>query len=195
MLPNPPPALSAAIGRTVREHWRWFMAEGGLLVLLGVAAVLVPFVAGVVATVFLGWLLLVAGAVGLIASLRTRAAPGFGWSVLSGAAALVAGAVLCFSPLRGLVTVTLVLVAYFVADGLFMIVLGLSHRRELSGRWEMLLVNGVIDLILAAVIISGLPGTLAWALGLLVGIDLIFGGMALVSMALHARKIEEPIWK
>jgi uncharacterized membrane protein HdeD (DUF308 family) len=68
-----------------------------------------------------------------------------------------------------------------------MIALGLAHRRELSGRWEWLVFNGVIDLVLAGIVIAGLPGTLAWALGLLVGIDMIFGGGSLIAMALDAR--------
>ncbi|HEV2552021.1 MAG TPA: hypothetical protein VGU20_32230 [Stellaceae bacterium] len=51
-----------------------------------------------------------------------------------------------------------------------------------------MMVNGVVDLILAAIILSGLPGTLAWALGLIVGIDMLFGGSSLIAMALEARK-------
>ena len=63
----------------------------------------------------------------------------------------------------------------------------LEHRRELSGRWEWMLVSGIIDLVLAGIIFAGLPGTAEWALGLLVGINMVFGGMALVAIALHAR--------
>jgi uncharacterized membrane protein HdeD (DUF308 family) len=63
----------------------------------------------------------------------------------------------------------------------------LEHKRELSGRWGWMLASGIIDLILAAIIIAGLPGTAAWALGLLVGINLLIGGAALIGMALHAR--------
>jgi uncharacterized membrane protein HdeD (DUF308 family) len=85
-------------------------------------------------------------------------------------------------------TLTVVLVAYFIVDGAAIIFLAIVHRRELSGRWEWMLMNGVIDLILAGIIISGFPGTLVWALGLLVGIDLLFGGAALIAMASAARK-------
>ena len=58
---------------------------------------------------------------------------------------------------------------------------------ELSGRWGWMLVSGIIDLILAAIIWGGLPGTAEWALGLLVGINMVFGGSAMIAMALHAR--------
>jgi len=69
-----------------------------------------------------------------------------------------------------------------------MIFFALDHRRQMTGKWEWMLINGVIDLILAGIIISGFPGTLVWALGLLVGIDMVFGGSALIAIAMTARK-------
>jgi uncharacterized membrane protein HdeD (DUF308 family) len=66
----------------------------------------------------------------------------------------------------------------------------LEHKRELSGRWGWMLASGIIDLILAAIIFAGLPVTAAWAIGLVVGINMIFGGLALIAMALHAREID-----
>jgi uncharacterized membrane protein HdeD (DUF308 family) len=80
------------------------------------------------------------------------------------------------------------LTAFFIVDGIFVIVLAIAHRRELTGKWEWMMVNGVIDLILAGIIIFGFPGTLVWAFGLLVGIDMMFGGASLIAMALGARK-------
>jgi uncharacterized membrane protein HdeD (DUF308 family) len=172
----------------MHSHWRLFVAEGIALTVLGLAAIIVPPLAGFVATVFLGWLFVMAGIVGLVATVRARHAPGFGWSLLSACVALVAGGVLLWNPLRGLATLTLVLTAFFIFDGVMIIALAISHRRALSGKWEWMMVNGVIDLILAAIIISGLPGTLVWALGLLVGVDMIFGGATLIAMALEARR-------
>ena len=101
--------------------------------------------------------------------------------------ALLAGLSLLWNPLMGLVTLTYVLIAYFVVDGVLSIVHAIEHRREASGRWEWMIFSGVIDLALAALIVSGLPGAFTWALGLMVGIDLIFAGWSLVTMALAAR--------
>lgn len=185
--PSPATQLSAALTRSLHDHWGLLLAEGVILVLLGFAAIIVPPIAGLMATVMLGWIFLVAGIVGLIATFRARQAPGFGWALLSGLVALLAGGALLWSPLHGLVTLTLVLIAFFIVDGILVIFLALAHRRELSGKWEWMLVNGIVDLILAGIVISGLPGTLVWALGLLVGIDMVFGGAALISMALAAR--------
>jgi uncharacterized membrane protein HdeD (DUF308 family) len=181
------PALSSLLSRAIHDHWRVFLAEGIILVLLGLAALVVPFIAGLTVTLTLGWLFLFAGIVGLIATFRARGAPGFGWSLISAIVAIVAGAVLLWNPLQGLVTLTFVLIAFFIVDGLITIFYAIAHRQELTGKWEWMLVNGIIDLILAGIIISGLPGAVAWALGLLVGIDMVFGGVALIAMALNAR--------
>jgi uncharacterized membrane protein HdeD (DUF308 family) len=170
------------------DHWGLFLAEGIILCVLGVGAVVVPLVAGLATTVFLGWLFLFAGLAGLFFTFRAKSAPGFGWALLSAVAAVVAGAILLWNPFQGLATLTLVLTAYFIVDGVAIIFLAIAHRRELSGKWEWMLVNGVMDLLLAGIILSGFPGTLVWALGLLVGIDLLFGGATLVAMAMQSRK-------
>jgi len=179
---------SDSLARSIRDHWGVFLIEGIVLTVLGLAAMIVPPLAGLVATVFLGWLFLLAGAISLVVTLRARHAPGFGWSILSALVAIVAGAVLLWNPLQGLVTLTYVLTAFFIVDGIFIVALALAHRRELSGKWEWMMVNGIVDLILAGVIIAGFPGTLVWAFGLLVGIDMVFGGASLIAMALEARK-------
>ena len=191
--PSPVPPLSpsgvaTAFGKSIGAHWRLFLAEGIILVALGVLAVAAPFVAGVAATLFIGWLFLFAGVSGLIFSYQCRSAPGFWWALLSSAVALLAGLSLLFNPLVGLFSLTFVLIAYFLVDGVLTIMLGLDHRRDLSDGWQWIVVSGVIDLILAAILISGLPGSALWALGLLVGIDLIFGGISIISVALAARK-------
>jgi uncharacterized membrane protein HdeD (DUF308 family) len=179
---------SASLSRSMHEHWGLFLAEGIILTVLGFGAIIIPAVAGLVTTLFLGWLFLVAGLVGLVFTWQAKKAPGFGWSLLSALVALAAGAVLLWSPFQSLITLTYVLIAYFIIDGIVIIFLAIEHRRELSGKWEWMLFNGIIDLVLAGIIISGLPGTLVWALGLLVGIDLVFGGTTLIAIALEARK-------
>jgi uncharacterized membrane protein HdeD (DUF308 family) len=180
--------LRGVIAKAMHEHWKWFLIEGLILLVLGAAAIAIPPLAGLAATIWLGWLFVIGGVVGLVSTVRARGVPGFGWALVSAIVALAAGAMLLWNPMRGLVTLTYVLIAFFIIDGVVMIILALAHRRELSGRWQWMAFNGALDIVLAAIIISGLPGSLAWALGLLLGIDLLFGGAALIAMALEARK-------
>jgi uncharacterized membrane protein HdeD (DUF308 family) len=88
---------------------------------------------------------------------------------------------------QGVLTLTIVVGAYFLAEGVTSIMYALEHRKELSGRWSWLLVAGLMDILIAVIIIAGLPGSAEWALGLLVGINMLFGGATLIGVALAAR--------
>ena len=179
--------IQQAVEKSLHEHWGLFLAEGIVLLILGAAAILIPPLATVAVTIILGWVFLVSGVVGLFTTFRMRAVPGFWWALISAVLGVVVGLMLLISPLRALLPLTIMLIAFFIIEGIVSIMYALEHKRELSGRWGWMLVSGVVDLILAAVIFAGLPGTAAWAIGLLVGINMIFGGAALIAMALHAR--------
>lgn len=180
--------VRAAFGRALHDHWGLFLAEGIILVILGLLAIIVPPLATLAATFFIGWLFVISGIAGLIMTFMARRAPGFWWSLLSAVIALIAGALLLWHPVLGVLSLTFVIIAFFIIDGVLSIILSIEHRRELVGRWGWILLSGIVDLIIAAIIWAGLPGTAAWALGLLVGIDLVFGGAALIMVALAARR-------
>jgi uncharacterized membrane protein HdeD (DUF308 family) len=179
--------LQSEMSVAVREHWKAFLIEGILLVILGLAAMIVPPLASLAVTIFLGWMFLISGIAGLALTFWARQMPGFWWSLLSAVLAIGAGIILLAQPVQGTLTLTIVVGAYFLAEGVATIMYALEHRRELSERWSWLLVAGIMDLLIAAVIIAGLPGSALWAVGLLVGINLLFGGASLIGMALAAR--------
>jgi len=180
-------SISTVVRRAIHDHWALFLTEGIILVVLGTLAVLAPVVASVAATVLFGWILLVSGAVGLFTTFRARHAPGFTWSLVSAITGIVAGALLLVWPLQGTLSLTAVLIAFLAVEGVVSILYALEHRSGLSGRWGWMLASGIVDLVLAGIIVAGLPATALWALGLIVGINLLFGGWALIAMALHAR--------
>jgi uncharacterized membrane protein HdeD (DUF308 family) len=179
--------LRSSVTRSLHAHWRLFLAEGIVLLILGLLAIIVPQIATIAVAVFIGWILLVSGAVGLLATFRMRTAPGFWWSLISAILGIVAGILLFRSPVSGALSLTVILTVFLVVEGIVSILFALEHKRELSGRWGAMLFSGLVDLLLAAIIIDGLPGTAAWAIGLLIGVNLVFGGVALIAMALHAR--------
>lgn len=179
--------VGRALASAIHEHWVLFLVEGIILVILGLAAILIPWLATLAVTIFVGWIFLASGILGLITTFWARHAPGFWWSLISAIIGIAAGVVLLAWPITGTLSLTLVLIAFFVIEGVVSIMYAIEHRNQLSHRWGWMLVSGIIDLILAAIIFIGLPGTAAWALGLLVGINMVFGGTALISMALAAR--------
>jgi uncharacterized membrane protein HdeD (DUF308 family) len=187
-LPHDVARLQSDMSAAVRAHWKAFLIEGILLTILGLAAMIVPPLASLAVTIFLGWMFLISGAAGLALTFWARQMPGFWWSLISAVLAVGAGIILLAQPVQGTLTLTIVVGAYFLAEGVATIMYALEHRRELSERWSWLLVAGIMDLLIAAVIIAGLPGSALWAVGLLVGINLLFGGASLIGMALAARK-------
>jgi uncharacterized membrane protein HdeD (DUF308 family) len=176
-----------AVVNTIHEHWVLFLVEGIVLLVLGAAAIIVPVIATLAFTLLIGWLFLISGVVGLITTFWMRNVPGFWWSLISGVVGIAAGIVLLLWPISGTVSLTLLLIAFFLVEGIVTLMYAFEHRAQLSGRWGWMLTSGIVDLILAGIIFAGLPESATWALGLLVGINLLFGGAAMVAMALAAR--------
>src|SRR5215469_12079913 len=180
--------LQSRVQAAMRKHWKAFLFEGILLVILGLAAMIVPPLASLAVTIFVGWMFLISGIAGLALTFWARGLPGFWWSLISAVLAVVAGAILLAKPAQGVLTLTFVVGAYFVAEGVATIMYALEHRRELSERWLWLMIAGIFDILISFMIIAGLPGSAEWAIGLLVGINLVFGGASLIGMALAARR-------
>ena len=187
-LPHDVTNLQSRMNAAVREHWKAFLFEGILLAVLGLAAIIVPPLASLAVTIFLGWMFLISGIAGLALTFWARQMPGFWWSLISAALAVLAGLILLARPVQGTLTLTIVVGAYFLAEGVTTIMYALEHRRELSERWSWLLVAGIVDIVIAGLIIAGLPDSALWAVGILVGINLLFGGASLIGVALAARK-------
>src|SRR5260370_36644658 len=99
---------------------------------------------------------------------------------------------LLWRAIGGVLSLTIVLTAFFVVEGIFQATAALIYRDGIPGSWGWLLVSGLADLALAAIIIMGWPGTVVWILGLLVGINLLTSGWAVVMVALGARDIGQP---
>jgi uncharacterized membrane protein HdeD (DUF308 family) len=177
----------AAIRKSVHDHWLLFLIEGIVLLILGLLAILVPPIASLAVTIFLGWLFLFSGVMGLVSTFWARGAPGFWWALLSAVLTIVVGVLLLGWPVAGVLSLTYLLIVFFFIEGVASIMFAVEHRRELTSGWVWMLLSGIVTLVLGVLILAGLPGTAAWALGLLVGIDMVFGGSALMAIALAAR--------
>jgi uncharacterized membrane protein HdeD (DUF308 family) len=176
--------------KAVHDHWVFYLVEGIALFALGAIAIVVPPIATLGVTIVIGWLFLASGTVSLILSFFARHAQGFWWSLMSALLGIGAGVVLLAWPGSGAVSLTLVLIAYFLVEGVASIIFGLEQRQHVS-TWGWLLANGAVDIVLAGILFIGLPETAAWALGLLVGIDMLFGGVALTAIAIHVRRLTD----
>jgi uncharacterized membrane protein HdeD (DUF308 family) len=185
------PNVGAEVRDAVRRHWGLFLAQGLVMLVLGLLALARPMIATIAVELFAAWLFLIGGIVGLAGVFTAWKTPGFVWALIRAVMAILIGVLLLWRPIAGVLTLTLLLAAFFAAEGIAYIIASISQRAALPGSWLWVLLSGVIDLILAAIIISGWPGTAAWVLGLLVGINLIMSGVALVVTALACRRVGE----
>jgi uncharacterized membrane protein HdeD (DUF308 family) len=171
---------------TFHAHWKLFLIEGIVMIALGLLAIAVPEVASLAITIFIGWLFFIGGIFRTVSLLQHRSMPGFGWSLATALLAIVLGLVLLLRPIAGVLTLTLALIAFFILEGLSAILLALEHRRHLPS-WGWVLFSGLVDLLLAFLIWDGWPSSADWAIGLLVGINMVFLGLSLIMTALAAR--------
>jgi uncharacterized membrane protein HdeD (DUF308 family) len=181
--------IQSSVRDAVRLHWHFFLAQGAIMTVLGVLAVIWPQLSTVAVDVYVGWLFLLSGAVGLITMFFAPSASAFFWSLFTAALSLFVGILLLWHPVEGVISLTLVLIAFFIAEGVFQIAGSLSYRDAFPDSWGWMLASGIADLILAGLIVSGWPGTASWSLGLIVGVNLISSGVAITMVAIAGRRL------
>jgi uncharacterized membrane protein HdeD (DUF308 family) len=181
--------MQRAITRALAEHWRLFLFQGVIMVILGILAVGAPMAATLFVAIYLGWLFLISGILGLVALFSTHDVPAFVWNLITAALAVVVGVLLIWRPGEGAVSLTLVLAAFFIAEGVFQTVTSLAYRHAMAGTWGWMLLSGIADLVLAALVIISWPLSAVWFLGLLAGINLLTSGWAIIVAALAGRNV------
>ena len=133
---------------TIHAHWKLVLAQGIVMMVLGFLAVAEPNVATIAIGIFVGWLFFIGGIFRALSVWQSRGMPGFAWSLLTALLAIVLGLILIFRPLAGVLTLTMVLIAFFILEGITAIVLAVQHREHLRS-WGWVLFSGIVDLLLA----------------------------------------------
>lgn len=182
-------SMQDAIRKALVAHWRLCLFQGAIMLGLGVLAVIAPVVATIAVGIFIGWLFLIGGIVGLVMLLSQKHLAAFVWNLITAALAIVVGILMIWNPAQGAISLTIVLVAFFVVEGVFQIATSIAYRDVMRGSWGWMLLSGLADLVLAAIIVLGWPMSAAWAIGLLVGVNLITSGWAMVMVALAGRDL------
>jgi uncharacterized membrane protein HdeD (DUF308 family) len=160
---------------------------GVMTVIFGLVAVASPLITGVAVAVFVGFLLLASGVARIIHALKSRQwGTGF-WGTVIGILGVAAGLLMIFRPLVGLVTMTLLIAAYFLIDGLCEIIAAFKIKPDQG--WGWVLFNGVIAVVLGLMIWRQWPVSGAWAIGLLVGIHILMTGWSMIILGTGARRI------
>jgi uncharacterized membrane protein HdeD (DUF308 family) len=181
-------ALRRRAVTTIHEHWKAFLLQGILMVVLGMLAVALPNISTLEIELLVGWLFIISGCFRVATIFKKRHLPGFWWSLFSGIIAVAVGVILVIRPLQGVISLTLVMTVFFVVEGVASVFVALDFRQHLR-HWGLVLLSGLINLVLAYLIWRGWPNTATWVIGLYVGIYMIFFGVPLIMSAIVARHL------
>jgi uncharacterized membrane protein HdeD (DUF308 family) len=171
---------------TVRNASTVSILWGVLLIVFGMVAIGSPFIAALAVSVVVGWLVVLAGVVHVMLAFRAHGAGSMIWKLLIGIAYLCFGGYLIVHPVLGAASLTLLLASLFLIEGILNIVLYVKMRPMHGSSW--MLIDGIITLLLGVLIYMQWPSSSAWAIGTLVGVSMIFSGVARVMMSFAVRK-------
>jgi uncharacterized membrane protein HdeD (DUF308 family) len=177
---------TSPVGLTKRAT-SWAIGVSILLILLGIMAIALPFLAGIAVSAIVGWMLIFGGVTHLAAAFHVRGAGAVLWEILVGLVYLVGGGYMVFHPLIGVATLTLFLAGVFLAEGVLEIFAFFGIRGQKGAGW--MLFDGVITIFLAGLIWMHWPSSSVWAIGTIVGISLLLSGVKWLMISLASRNV------
>jgi len=172
--------------RTVKRYSLWYLVQGGLMILAGILALVYPAISSVAVVFFIGWLLIFSGIFQGISLIGARQVPHFWLQLMSVALFIVVGALFLRNPGESLLTLTLLLIVFFLIEGISKVIFALTIRP--FPNWGWVLVSGIVGIVLAFYLWASIPVSAAWLLGVLLGIELICEGAAITHLAWQVRK-------
>lgn len=164
----------------MKQHSGMLIAEGVAMLILGIIAILLPRLTTFGITLLIGGLLLVGGIITSIRAVRFKGLPGATPSLIFGILSALVGLFLLFSPQTGVEALTVILVVLFLLQGISEITASLQHRKWSA--WGWMLISGIASLLIALFLLISFPSSADWAIGLLVGINLLFTGSWLLML-------------
>jgi uncharacterized membrane protein HdeD (DUF308 family) len=179
-------ALREATREVVRRYSTWYLIQGVLMVLAGIVALVYPFVSTVALVVVLGWLLIFSGIVQGISLIGAQNVPNFWLQLVSVVLSIIVGVLFLRRPGEAVVTLTLLLIVFFMVEGFAKLLFSLTIRP--LPNWGWVFASGIIGILLSIYLLANLTTTAVWLLGVLLGIQLVFEGVALSSLAWQVRQ-------
>jgi uncharacterized membrane protein HdeD (DUF308 family) len=178
--------MREAMREKVKRHSLWYLVQGGLMILAGILALFYPAMSSVAVVLFLGWLLIISGVVQGISLLDARSVPHFWLQLVSVVLFVIVGVLFLRNPGESLLTLTLLLIVFFMVEGISKVIFALTIRP--FPNWGWILASGLVGILLSLYLWASIPVTAIWLLGALLGIELICEGAALGHLAWQVRK-------
>jgi uncharacterized membrane protein HdeD (DUF308 family) len=179
-------AMREAMRETVRRHSLWYLVQSALMIVGGIIALFYPILSSFAVVLFLGWVLIISGIVQGISLIGAQNVPHFWLQLISVVLSVIIGVLLLRHPGAGLLTITLLLIVFFMVEGISKLIFALTIRP--FPNWGWVLASGIVGILLSFYLWASLPITAVWLLGVLLGIQLICEGAALGYLAWQARQ-------
>ncbi len=170
----------------IAEHWIGYLVLGCALVLAGMAAIVFPFLSTIAAKIALGWIFVFSGAAIIVHAFSAGDWRGFFWNLLIGLLHLIVGGYLALLPLTGILTLTILIAALLIVDGV--LEMGMALRIRPHAGWGWVMLSGLVAIAAGLLIALQLPNSATWTLGLIIGIKMIFAGWSYITLALAAHR-------
>jgi len=181
-------SLVEGLEHAAQTYWPILLIEGIALILFGILALFIPPLITLGITATLGWLFVVSGAIALLVYSWAYAVPGFRSLLFSAVLSVITGIALLLRPISGAISLTVILIVCFALGGVAKLFYPLRRSQYLSDYRGWIRASGMVDLVLAALMFFGLPEIASWAPGLLLGANLVLGGIALIVVAALERR-------
>jgi uncharacterized membrane protein HdeD (DUF308 family) len=178
-------ALREAMRETVKRYSLWYLLQGVLMVVAGVLALVYPLLASVTLIYLLAWVLIISGAVQAIGLIGARHVPHYWLQLISVVLAILIGVLLLRQPESGLLIMTLLLIVFFMVEGISKVIFALTIRP--FPNWGWVFASGLVGIVLGVYLLMNIPVSAEWVLGALLGIQLICEGVALAYLAWQVR--------
>jgi uncharacterized membrane protein HdeD (DUF308 family) len=177
--------MREAMRETVKRYSLWYLLQGVLMVVAGVLALVYPLLASVAMVYLLAWILIISGVLQGIGLIGARDVPHYWLQLISVVLAIVIGVLLLNQPESGLLVMTVLLIVFFMVEGISKIIFALTIRP--FPNWGWVLASGLVGIVLAVYLWANMPITSEWVLGILLGIMLVSEGAALAYLAWKVR--------
>jgi uncharacterized membrane protein HdeD (DUF308 family) len=177
---------SQAMREAVGRHRMLYLIQAILMVASGVVAILFPVFASATFVWFLGWILIASGIVQGLSLFSARHHPSFWLTLIPAVLAVVVGVLLLRNVAGGMLVISILLIVFFMVEGMSKIVFALTIR-PLQG-WFWVLASGILAVVLSVILWNSMPVTAGWLIGLLLGVNLITEGMALGGLVWSSKK-------
>lgn len=182
-------SLGASRARAVfRRHWGWLLAFGIVQVLAGALALAAPTLASLAAAAMFAWIMTVAAVFQIAHAIRVRKWPGFALHLLGGVLYGAAGVVALLYPFPGMLALTLLVAGLLLAEGFVRAALAAFTRKRRQEGWGSFLAGGIASVVLGAMLLAGFPATALWAIGVMLGANLLVSGATNATLALTCRR-------